>query len=168
MISNNVYQSSLARLIIKVKDATKEHELGDETISFRDWLFETTIGGKELIKGVQVAPDDVVHVLFQKEDADAVKNAIHNLYPHVVDTFGEDLATYMLDEESLRRAKSSSDLENEYTRRLKEKTGNPQGPDEISTYSQPQQQRAKGYYGTYLEVTRGNQTQMQYPNLCSG
>ena len=159
MISNNVYQSSLARLIIKVKDATKEHELGDDTISFRDWLFETTIGGQELIKGVEVTPDDVVRVLFQKEDADAAKNAIHNLYPHVVDTFGEDLATHMIDEESLRRTKSSSDVGKEYTRHLKERTGNPQGPDEISTYSQPQQQRAKGYYGTYLEVTRGNQTQ---------
>lgn len=39
------------------------------------------------------------------------------------------------------------------------KTGNPQGPDEVSTYSQLTQQRARGYYGTYLEVAQGNQTQ---------
>ena len=159
MISNNVYQSSLARLIIKVKEADKEHDLDEETISFRDWSFETSIGGKELIKGVEVVPDDVVRVLSHKDDADAVKDAIHNLYPHVVDTFGENLAAHMIDENSLRREKSSSDVEKEYIRRLKAKTGNPQGPDDMSSYSQPQQQRAKGYYGTYLEVNCGNQTQ---------
>ena len=159
MISNNIYQSTLDRLIIKVKDAMYEHILQDETLSFRDWLFNTTIGGKELIKGVEVAPDDVVRVLFHKDDADEVKDAIHNLYPHVVDTFGEELAKQMINEESLKRAKLSSDVEKDYTRRLKEKTGNPQGPEEMSAYSQPKQQRAKGYFGTYLEVARGNQTQ---------
>lgn len=60
LISNNVYQASLARLIIKVKDADVEHDLEGERLSFQDWLYDTTIDGKELIQGVEVAPDDVV------------------------------------------------------------------------------------------------------------
>ena len=159
MVSNNVYQKKLARLIIKVKDADVQHDLNGEHLSFQDWLFETTIGGKELIQGVEVAPDDVVRVLFHESDAEAVKDAIHNLYPHVVETFGNDLASNMIDETSLKRAKSSSDVEKDYTKRLKEKTGNPQGPDDLSSYSQPQQQRPRGYFGTNLEVAQGNQTQ---------
>ena len=97
--------------------------------------------------------------MFNETDADDVKNEIHNLFPHVVDTFGEDLANYMIDESNLKRAKSSSDVEKEYTKKLKERTGNPQGPDDMSSFSQPQQQRTRGYYGTYLEVAQGNQTQ---------
>ena len=112
MISNNVYQANLARIILKVKDASAEHDLGDEQLSFQDWLFHTTIGGKELIKGVEVAPDDVVRVLFEVADADVVKSTIHNLYQHIVATFGEKIASSMIDENSLQRAKSSSDIEN--------------------------------------------------------
>lgn len=159
MISNNVYQANLARIILKVKDAHVEHDLGSEKISFQDWLLYTTIGGKELIKGVEVAPDDIVRVLFETTDADKVKQAIHNLYPHIVETFGEDIAATLIDENSLKRAKSSSNVEKQHSKRLKEKSGNPQGPDDMSSYSQPKQQNAPGYYGTYLEVTQGNQTQ---------
>ena len=158
MISNNIYQSNLARVILRVRNANVEHDLSDESTSFQDWLYHTTIGGKDLIKGVEVAPDDVVRILFEKDDADDVKQAIHNLYPHIVDTFGTTLAAEMVDENSLQRAKSSSDVEKQHSKLLKEKSGNPQGPDDISTYSQPQQQ-ARGYYGTYLKVTQGSQTQ---------
>ena len=53
----------------------------------------------------------------------------------------------------------SRDSAKEHSKKLKAISGNPQGPDDQSTYTQPRQTKAKCYYGTYLEVTQGNLTQ---------
>lgn len=88
-----------------------------------------------------------------------MKNAIHNLYDHAEDVFETSLTATMLDKSNLLRAKSSNDMAKEHSLKLKQISGNPQGPNDASTYSKPKQSNARGHYGTYLEVTKGNAIQ---------
>ena len=120
---------------LKVKGAATVHNVGGNSYNFQNWLFHTTIDGENVIKGVEVAPDDGVRVLFHKDDADTVKHAIHNLYEHAEDFFGQSLTATMLDKINLQRAKSSSDMAKSHSMKLKQISGNPQGPDESSTFS---------------------------------
>ena len=108
---------------------------------------------------MEVAPDDVVRILFHKDDERRVKEAIYNLYDVAVEVFGDELTKQMIDINELRRAHVSGDNAKEHSKKLRELSGNPQGPDEHSTYTQPKQAKARCYYGTYLEVAKGNQTQ---------
>ena len=159
ILSNNKYQHELSRIIIKVNGATTLHTINGETFNFQDWLYNTTIDQERVIKGVEVAPDNVVRVLFHKDDAEKVKHVIHNLYSHAEDVFGPTLTATMLDKANLERAKSSSDMAREHSLKLKQISGNPQGPDDATSYSQPKKSNARGHYGTYLEVAQGNATQ---------
>ena len=159
MTSNNAYQENLSRMIIKVKDARKKHLIDGETFSFQDWLVNTTIEKRKVIQGVEVAPDDIVRVLFYKEDIEMIREVIHNLYDYAVEVFGEQLTAHMIDVDELRRAKLSVDSAKAHSKKLKVLSGNPQGPDDQTTYSQPKQTKARCYYGTYLEVAQSNLTQ---------
>ena len=114
MISNNAYQENLSRMIIKVKDANKKHNIDGEIFSFQDWLVGTTIENKKIIQGVEVAPDDIVRILFHKKDGDIVREVIHNLYEYAVEVFGEDLTEQMISAEELQRAKLSKDSAKEH------------------------------------------------------
>ena len=91
-------------------------------------MFESTIGNKNLILGVEVIKGEAVRIFFNKEDLPIVKHTIHNLYPQTVRKFGQDVAAYMVDEDPLKRAKSSNEIELAYDSRLKTITNNPQGP----------------------------------------
>ena len=159
MMSNNVYQSELSRIIIKVKDASLKHDIDGEKFSFQDWLCETTIEQQKVILGVEVAPDDVVRVIFNKKDVELVRDAIHDLYGITETIFGKRLTKHMLDENDLKRAKTSIDTAKAHTKKLRSITSNPQGPDDLTHFSQPKQGKARCYYGTYLEVAQGNLTQ---------
>ena len=101
-------------MIIKVKDANKKHNIDGEIFSFQDWLVGTTIENKKIIQGVEVAPDDIVRILFHKKDGDIVREVIHNLYEYAVEVFGEDLTEQMISAEELQRAKLSKDSAKEH------------------------------------------------------
>ena len=159
LISNNEYQANLSRMILKVRNANTKYDIDGEKISFQDWLAETTIDGQKVIQGVEVAPDDVVRVLFHKDDANVVRDAIHDLYGFAEEVFGPELASKMLDENNLRRAKLSVDSERAYSQKLKTISGNPQDIEDQTKYHIPKQTKARTYYGSYLEVAQSNQTQ---------
>ena len=73
--------------------------------------------------------------------------------------FGHIIARQMLDEEKLRKAKSSNDVEIAYAARLKT-ISNPQGPDDNDENSKPAERNAPCFFGSsYVEVTKGNFTQ---------
>ena len=154
MKSNNAYQAHLARMIFKVSNATEKHNIAGRTFSFQEWLCNLTIDKKHLIEGVEVAPDDVV---FHTDHIGHVKHAINNLYQHAEQVFGKALTAQLLDRENLQRAKSSHEMEREHSKKLKSIQSNPQGSEDSSRYSQPKQTKARGYYGTYLEVAQGTQ-----------
>ena len=159
--SNNVYQQNTARIIIKVRGAATRHHIDGREFSFQDWLHNVTVDKKHVIEGVELAPDDVVRVLFHVDHTDEVTHVIHNLYDHAETVFGSDLTATLLDKANLQRAKTSHDIEKEHSKRLKaiNVNANPQGAEDKSTHSKPKQTKARGYYGTYLEVAQANQTQ---------
>ena len=159
--SNNEYQQNLTRIIIKVRGADTKHTINGRTFSFQDWLHNITIDKQHLIEGVEIAPDDVVRVLFHTDHVAEVTHAIHNLYKLAETVFGKDIAELMLDRENLQKSKTSHAIEKEHSKKLKaiNVNANPQGDENQSNYSRPKQTRARGHYGTYLEVAQTNQTQ---------
>lgn len=68
--------------------------------------------------------------------------------------FGSDLTASMLDRENLQKSQTSHDIEKKHSKTLKalNVNANPQGAEERSAHARPKQRRARGYYGTYLEV----------------
>ena len=158
--SNNKYQKSLARIIIKVQDAASRHAIGDKNLSFQDWLYSSTINNENLILGVETMKEDGVRFFFNQEHLVPVKDAIHNLFSKTVQTFGQATATKMLDEDSLKKAKSSNDIELAYSSRLKNLNSNPQGPDEETDHSTPSERNARCFFGTsYVDVAKTLSTQ---------
>lgn len=101
MQTNNANQAHLARIIIKVCDAGKKHTIEGKKFSFQDWLLNLTIDKQHLIKGVEVAPDDVVRVIFHTDHTAHVKHVIHNFYEHAERVFGSVLTAQMLDNVNL-------------------------------------------------------------------
>lgn len=159
--SNNEYQQKLARLIIKANEASTKHTINGRTFSFQDWLQNITVDKKHVIEGVEIAPDDVLRIIFHIDITDAVKHVVHNLYDYAEPIFGENLTASILDRENLQRTKTSHEVEKEHAKKLKAKAvnANPQTAGDTSTYSRPHQPKARGYYGTYLELSKTNQTQ---------
>ena len=158
--SNNQYQKSLARIIIKVRGARIQHVINNVSLSFQDWLFASTIGKKSLILGVEVISDEAVRFFFKSTDLTAVKNAIHNLYPKTVQKFGETLASQLVNEEHLQQAKSSNDIELAHASKLKTITGNPQGPSDNDDDSKPPERNSRCFFGeSYVDVTKSQLTQ---------
>lgn len=158
--SNNRFQKSLARIIIKVNNASTPHIIGDKKISFQDWLYSSTIDKKKLILGVECIKDSSIRIFFLQKDLAQVKKAIHNLFQATVNTFGHHLASTMLDEDNLKKAKSSNDIELAHASKLKTLSSNPQGPDDADDDSKPADRNARCYFGTsFVDVIQGNSTQ---------
>lgn len=158
--SNNKFQKSLARIIIKVNNAHTKHNVDGRLLSFQDWLFESTIGKQHLIMGVEVIRDEAIRIFFDGSHLREVKHAIHNLYPATVQKFGSTLAQSLVDEDQLKRAKSSNDIELAYASKLKTMIGNPQGPTEDDEHSKPPERNSRCFFGSsYVDVTKGQLTQ---------
>ena len=145
--SNNKFQMSLSRIIINVKNATTKHVIRDKNISFQDWLFSSTIENTNLIIGVEQIKDDSVRIFFHKDHLSQGKNAIHQLFTKTEEMFGHIIVRQMLDEEKLRKAKSSNDVEIAYAARLKT-ISNPQGPDDNDENSKPAERNARCFFGS--------------------
>ena len=159
IISNNKYNKSLARIIIDVNKPTQEHMINNQYVTFQNWLYSTTVNNIHMILGVEIVKENVVRVFFDKENLTSVKHAIHNLYQVAESKFGSTITSSMLDEIKLRKAKSSNEIEIQYANRLKQITGNPQEQSDIEAHSKPAEQKSRVYFGSYVDVAKGNLTQ---------
>ena len=101
----------------------------------------------------------MLEFFFDKKDLHDVKNAIHNLYQVAEKKFGSHIVGSMLDENKLKKAKSSDEIELQHANTLKRITGNPQEQTDIDENSQPVEQHSRVYFGSYVEVAKGNLTQ---------
>lgn len=153
IVSNTVWQKSLARIIIKVSKATTVFKIGQKSSTFQDWLYGCTIDKKNLILGVETIKDTAIRVFFDKANLAPVKHAVHNLYPMASQVFGPTVISTMLNEEELKRAKSSHETELTHSTKLTGLTGSPQGPDDASENTQPIEKRGRCFFGSYAEVT---------------
>ena len=76
----NEWASELKRIIINVSHANKSHMVDGNPTTFQDWLCMTPFGGKQVILGVEVAPKNIVRVLFKHGDRYDAEHILQNLY----------------------------------------------------------------------------------------
>ena len=159
IVSNNKYNKSLARIIIEVKNPTETHMIDGQQITFQDWLYSSTINNVHMILGVEVIKENVIRVFFDKGDLMGVKNAIHNLYTVAESKFGVELTKKMINEASLKKAKSSNETELQHANKIKQIAGNPQETNDNEDNTKPSDQKSRVYFGSYVEATKGTQSQ---------
>ena len=75
--------------------------------TFQDWLCMTPFGGKQVILGVEVAPKNIVRVLFKHGDRYDAEHILQNLYSMTEEKFGKSIAQSMLDENALKKVRSN-------------------------------------------------------------
>ena len=154
-VSQNEYDHSIAKYVIKVKYARNKYETCDGETTFQEWLHKITIGGQKMITGVEVAPNDIVRVIFKKEHRDEVVEVLRNIYTHVLENFGEEISQKLLDFDQCAYESAKHAKELEYGRKLREKhLSNPQ-TDEHPTQFRDQ---ARLVFGSYAQVTGSNDT----------
>ena len=121
-VNQNEYDHAIAKYVLKVKNARTMYKTFDDEVTFQDWLHNISIGGKWIIIGVEVAPNDIVRVIFRKENKDEVVKVLRNIYTHVLENFGEDIAKTLLDPDQCAYNSAKHAKELEYGRELREKT----------------------------------------------
>ena len=155
----NEYASELQRSIITVKDANVPQHTKQKTTTFQDWLYSASFGEKKVILGVEVAPKNVVRILYHKDDRYDVENIITHLFEHTVKMFGAPIASTLLNEQDCSKHKHNYSEELSHSQSLIHMSENPQGGLEPSQHKKLNNRKTPLYYGSYLNVTKGEDTQ---------
>ena len=155
----NEWASSLKRTIVNVKQANKIFQIDGSPTTFQNWLSLTPFGGKHVILGVEVAPKNVVRILFNEDDRYDVEHIIQNLFAMTVEKFGKDLAQEMLNESELQKIQANHKKEINHSQTLLQLSSNPQGGSESTQFLTATSRKTNFHYGSYLDVTKGEQTQ---------
>ena len=155
----NEWASELKRIIINVNNATDLHFVEGSPISFQNWLCITPLYGKRVIMGVEVAPKNIVRVLFHQNSRYDVEHILQNLYSLTLDTFGKQIADIMLDEKELKKIQTNHKDEISHSQSLLQLSANPQGGSDPSQFKNATNRKTTFHYGTYLDVTKGENTQ---------
>ena len=154
----NEWASNLKRIIINVSGAQDVHKIGEKSINFQNWLYETAFGGKRVITGVEVAPKKVVRILFHQQHRYDVENIIQNLFKVTSEHFGYDLTSSMLDENALQKLQTTHTAELSHSQKLLQLSANPQSGSDTSQFNSSTNRKTSFHYGTYLDVTKGEHT----------
>ena len=73
---NNTYRKLLR---VVNPDVQYEYDTSGDTISFREWLREGKLHGTKMIEGVETMKDDLVRVIYNKNNQKGVDFIIQNL-----------------------------------------------------------------------------------------
>ena len=152
------YIKSLDRIIINVKNAQTMREVENKKCSFQSWLYNATITNRRLITGVEVAPNDLIRIMCHKKDKFEVERAMLELYDQTLTAFGQEDTEDMLDQDALKKIKSTHSTEISHSKRLISLSGNPQGPSDSPTTTRPHK-KAYAYYGSYLDASKNESNQ---------
>lgn len=155
----NEWASNLKRVIINVSDANTQYKLDGQLTSFHDWLCMTPFGGKRVITGVEVAPKNVVRIMFNQNDRYDVEYILQNLYSMTEEKFGKEITSTLLDETELKKLRSNYKEEINHCQTLLQLSANPQGGSESSQYATASNRKSTFHYGTYLNVAKSEPTQ---------
>lgn len=114
------------------------------------------IAGRCLIIGAEVAPNNIVRVIFKKEHKDEVVVILRNIYVTVEETFATDIAKQILDPEQSTWNSKKHERELEYARKLKTKhLRNPHSKEPETPY----QPKARIQFGSFAQAANDtNQT----------
>ena len=154
-VSQTEYDHSIAKYVLKVKYARNKYETCDGETTFQEWLHKITIGGQQMITGVEVAPNDIVRVIFRKEHRDEVVEVLRNIYTHVLENFGEEIAQKLLDFDQCAYESAKHAKELEYGRKLREKhLSNPQTDEHPIKF----RDQARLIFGSYAQAAGSNDT----------
>ena len=148
--SHNKYLISITRKIIKVSNARVEYETNEGNITFQDWLASSKVGGDSVITGVEVAPDNIVRIIYKKEDMHVMASVFAELYDNVVQSFGKGVAEILLDSTKYKNTKNAHTRELTYAKKIIQKCNiNPQAPPESIP---PPQRKAQIVFGSYANA----------------
>ena len=151
----NEYAANLGRIIIKVRGADTPHKYQNTIMNFQDWLFSSTLGNKNVITGVELAPNNLVRILYQKNDRFDAEYIVQNLFAETEKAFGSDITSSLLNKNDFLSAKTTHVDEISHAKDLINITGNPQGGSETSLAARTSPKMTL-QYGSFLEVTKGN------------
>ena len=154
--SHNKYLTRITRKIIKIANARVEYEVNGKQISFQDWFASSLVGGSQVVLGVEVAPKNIVRVIYNKDDNHIMATVLAELYDNVGASFGPGVAEVLMDTTQFKNSKQAYNRELDYAKKILAKCDvNPQDPPE--TQVQTPTRRAQMYFGSYAEATTGTQ-----------
>ena len=155
----NKWASELKRIIVNVKNANTPFVVDGQTLTFQDWLCFTPFCVKRVILGVEVAPKNIIRVLFKQDDRYDVEHILQNLYQMTVEKFGQARTNTILDEQELQKLKSNYKYEINHSQSILQLSANPQGGSESSRFSTANNRKTNFHYGSYLDVAKGENKQ---------
>ena len=136
--SHNRYLFSVNRLIVNVREAQCYHNVDGKLVSFQEWLRNHEFDGQRLFVGVEVAPNDVVRLIYEVDNEQKAMEAKRNLYMETKDFFGESVADMMLNKSKFESATKIHAKQVEYASMLRKRVlDNPQAPSEDDTTAPP-------------------------------
>ena len=160
VVRQNDFLKSIDRIILQVTNSTMPHQIQRQTITFQQWLYRASVGNRNVIQGVELREDKIVRILFFKQDRYDVEHIIRHLYEETIKTFGEPMTNLMLSKQDLDDVKLFHMAEMSHSQKLLSLTGNPQGPGESpDTSTRKSDKRVDLYFGSYLDVTKGEPSQ---------
>lgn len=154
--SHNRYLFTINRIMINVCGAQNFHNINDKLITFQEWLRTIEIDGERVFHGVEVAPNDIVRLIYDVNKTEQALATKRNLYVATAEFFGDEIASSMLNKSKFESVSKIYAKQAEYASLLRKRVlSNPQAPSDDNATAPPSSKKPSFYCGSYCEVTRG-------------
>ena len=153
--SHNKYLYSIDRVIVKVQGASTYHNIDGNTISFQEWMQSYEENGEKLFEVVEVAPNNVVRLIYNVANQSRALELKRELYNITEAYFGENITSSLLDKSKFDAVNNIHAKQAEYASFLRKRVLNETITNEDATTVPPSQKKPSFYFGSYCEVTKG-------------
>ena len=117
---HNNYLNNTYRKLIRIANPDKQYKCEDDAmISFRQWLIQSQLHGKQMIQGVETMKDDIVRLIYNKHDQKGVDFITQNLRQNVIEAFGNDIADDMLGADFDIVTRFDNEMEEQHATKIK-------------------------------------------------